>query len=183
MVEVIGVMTLTAIDRLIEEKVFGPDSPVKNLSNMLGLIVDWNELVNEGMMDSFTESSSWVRRVVELAETHGVPITYPEGVEKYIKKVKEAGDAPKKWKTMTWKKKVSLGSRSRTPVVNQLTHRTSILNSRRSMLVAPEVHRQWTLHSGVSPRGRSIAIRTSKEVADGPHVDGGNEVLRLLLCC
>lgn len=109
MIEFIGCMNVFAVDRLIKENVFNPDSPVKNLSQILGLLAKWVATLESGTGE-VDAGLPWLVRLVELADMHKVPITPPDPKrrEEFIASCRKSSPSHAHWRTMSWSKKVRL---------------------------------------------------------------------------
>ncbi|KAK7428113.1 hypothetical protein QQZ08_005352 [Neonectria magnoliae] len=107
-IEMVGHLLITVVDTLKKQGVFKPGSDIYNLGSMLATWVEWGYGVSDdyGFED---EETSWIYRIVELAEEAGVALRGPtKAFAKMLATMKENKDGKslKKWKPVAWSTKL-----------------------------------------------------------------------------
>lgn len=110
MVLFVGTMIVAAVQILVREEKFGPDSEVKNLGLMLAVACRWASSMID--MADFYKETSWAPYLRELAAKHGVEITGPAGMEDVMTRLDKAAakrdsSDKKRWEGLKWDKEVS----------------------------------------------------------------------------
>jgi hypothetical protein len=103
----IGHATLATLELLESRGLLAPDSEVKDIALVLGLLIEvimsWPGHYNE-------PEFSWVKTVITKAEGKGISIAgAPFGVEESVKKIKESKDKGPRLSKSAWNREV--GSR------------------------------------------------------------------------
>jgi len=90
-----GVALLSTISLLIKKDEFRENSNIKNLGLILGLFIEFAFSSGSNFCDDSDEgegNDNWTKRVLQLAEKHGVKIAGSWGIEKRIKNLKDEMD-------------------------------------------------------------------------------------------
>lgn len=92
-----GVALLSTISLLIKKDEFREISNIKNLGLILGLFIEFALSSGSQFCDDFDEdegegNENWTKRVLQLAEKHGVKITGSWGIEKRIENLRDEMD-------------------------------------------------------------------------------------------
>ena len=122
LVELYGTLLLTTLDLLIAQNEFNAGSSIKNLGLVLGLFIRF--AVDTGSNFCEDGQDGWTRRVVKVADKHGVIISGPYAMEKTVETIREEmedegssseteedwedddDDEERSWKTWNWVKEV-----------------------------------------------------------------------------
>jgi hypothetical protein len=106
--QLLGYAVLATLKVLDAHNLFQPDSPIRDFSLVLGLLVSAAVQWPGGYEES---ELSWAKAVISEAKDHGVVLAgVPFGVEKDVQKLEELEDdedAPD-WGVFDWKKEVCL---------------------------------------------------------------------------
>lgn len=104
-VELIGFMTIHALNQIKEQGAFGPDSDIQNLGTILAMLIYW--VASTGCFESHM---AWAHHIMKMADEAGVtlggPTKFSEAKEELLKEPPSASDL-EECKSFSWKSKVS----------------------------------------------------------------------------
>ncbi|MCJ1380156.1 hypothetical protein MMC17_003259 [Xylographa soralifera] len=90
LVALYGTLLLSTVDRLIAQNEFTPSSSIQNLGLVLGLFIEF--AVGTGSTFCEDGQDGWTRRVVKMADKHGVEISGPFAIQETVKKIRDEMD-------------------------------------------------------------------------------------------
>ena len=105
-IQLIGYAVIATLKVLESQDLLKPDSPIKDISLVLGLLMD----AIKNYPGKYEEPElSWMKPAIVLVKKHGVVLEgVPFGVEKDAQKFEELEDDTynQNWKKFSWKKQV-----------------------------------------------------------------------------
>ena len=128
MLEMVGMMVISAIQFLIQKDEFKSGSEIRDLGLVLAQLAMWAESFGHDVA-SWESALTWNFRVMELAAAHGVFLAGPYGAARKLGKIKASARDAKKWKAVDWAKQVCIN-----PVLFPLSRSTLVVHSDRSSL-------------------------------------------------